>query len=217
MHRTGSRPIRRAFWGAFALPLLVVGSAAGGRGDQGVRHATKTHQAEQPAPETRLRVVSCDTLMLSIPHGLDRIVAKAKFVNRGPVGGGEIDFIAGWPNSPRTLQVFRIPAYLFGDMFWEPRRNLVTEWVAGVRPVVDVFHVANGRAALVFSHGSNGGFEYWDDAIVRNNAALGPDGRYHYTTSDIWRWNGTEYKLIATLPYRQRVEALAKLPHGVGD
>ncbi len=119
----------------------------------------------------------------------DRVVVKQNFVRGGAVFGAEVDFIAGWPGSPRRVQAFRVP-YLLNDMFFQLDGNLVTEWVGGDRPVVEVFHVGQGGVRLVFKHGSRAGPEYWDSSILINNAAIESDGNYHNTTTEIWKWEG---------------------------
>jgi hypothetical protein len=196
--------------GAFVVSLLMTGAPAAAVG------AAAQRAGSPPAP-AKLRAIACAALLFNVPNGLDRIVVKAEFLPTGYAGGGEVDFVADWPRAPRTLQVFTIPTYFFGGMFFDTAGNVITEWVAGDRPVVEVFHVENGRATLVFSDGARAGFDFWRDAILVNNAALGKDGSYHSTTTEIWRWNGTAYKLIATVPYKTRLEALARLMHGANE
>ncbi|MGH9397267.1 MAG: hypothetical protein ACRD18_10515 [Terriglobia bacterium] len=79
--------------------------------------------------------------------------------------------------------------------------------------MIQVFQPINGGAKLVFERGARTGFEYWGNVILQNNAAIGTDGNYHATATKLWRWDGAKYDLLATVPYKQRLEALAKLEH----
>lgn len=71
--------------------------------------------------------------------------------------------------------------------------------------------MVKGGAKLVFNEGARGGFEYWHDVILRNDAAIGADGNYHATRTKLWRWDGERYKLLATVPYGQPLRELARL------
>jgi hypothetical protein len=194
--------------GAFVVSLVVTGAPAAALGAA----ARRPGPTQAPAPRI---VVACRALPGGTPGGVDWVAIRAELYQGGMLNG-EVDFVADWPRSPKTVQTFG-EGWGFLGMFFDTAGNVVTEWGAADRAVVEVFHVANGRAAMVFSHGARAGFEYWRDAILVNNAALGKDGVYHSTTTDIWRWNGTAYKLIATVPYKTRLEALARLMHGANE
>lgn len=196
-----------------ALGLLTLGPAAGASTGQNPRH-TGAHPSETTDPGLTMRVVACQGLGPPGSKGINRVVVKQNFIGDGSVSGAQVDFIAGWPGSPKTVKVFT-NAYGFNDMFFEPD-VLVTEWVAVDRPVVEAFHVGKGGVKLVFSKGARGGFDYWNNVIMPINAALGADGNYHPTTVDLWEWDGEEYRLLETVPYDKRLEALARVAHEPG-
>lgn len=209
MHRTVGKRIRWTSRLLFALSLAFAGSAPVALGRGGPFQAAQMRQSARRPDSNPMREVACGTLVAGSQGGIDRIVVKAELYQEA-ILSGEVDFIADWPKAPKTVQVFREP-WGFADMFLDVAGNIVTEWVAGDRPVVEVFHVINGRAARVFSRGARAGFDFWRDTILVNNAALGADGNYRDTTTEIWRWNGAAYKLIATVSHGQRLEALARL------
>ncbi len=199
------------------LAGVVLALSAHGResSERGFHANKRPRQSDRGLPSVRLRTVACQMLGAVAGTAPDRVVVKQNFVRGGAVFGAEVDFIAGWPGSPCRVQAFRVP-YLLNDMFFQLDGNLVTEWVGGDRPVVEVFHVGQGGVRLVFKHGSRAGPEYWDSSILINNAAIESDGNYHNTTTEIWKWEGRSYRLLATVPYRQRLEALARL-EGKGE
>jgi len=99
----------------------------------------------------------------------------------------------------------------FSDIFWVTKDVVASEWVGGDRPVVEVFHLVENGARMVFNEGARAGFEFWHTTILLNDAAMGTDGNYQATTTQIWKWDGNQYKLVTTVPYNRRIEALAKL------
>lgn len=157
-------------------------------------------------------IIGCLPLFPSTDEAPNRVEVRQNANSTGP--SYTVYFIGGWPNTPKTL--YRYFEYWAGlvDMFFAGgRNNLVIEWEAGDRPVVQVFHLDANGARLVFSKGSRGGAEYWGGVILLDDAAIGSDGNYHFTATELWQWNGNQFKLVATVPYAQRLEALAKLEH----
>lgn len=156
-------------------------------------------------------VVGCQSLAPHAgPNAPDRVVIKQKLFRGLPVMGAEVEFVSISMSQPKTLRTFQTP-YLFNDVFFQPGGILVTEWVAGDRPVTEAFHFGAGGVDMIFNKGARGGFEYWHNVILRTGAAIGSDGNYHSTTTQLWQWDGRQYKLVATVPYNQRLKALAKL------
>lgn len=216
MHHMGTKAKNfAALLIVLAVALLALGSAGCARAGENPQHSG-TRRVRRNGLDVALRIVACQPLDSQVAGEPDRVVVKQKFTGTAPVFGAQVDFVAGWPDSPKTVQVFRVQ-YLFNDMFFQPGGVLITEWMAGDRPVVEAFHLRKGGAKLVFSRGSRAAPEYWDNSILINNAALAADGNYRNTTTEIWHWDGERYRLVATVPYSDRLKALAKLEHHPRD
>lgn len=154
------------------------------------------------------RVVDCLTIPFSEDGAPNRVEVRQNRVSEGPPYS--VYFIAGWPDSPKTVAEYPGAEPSPPDMFFAGA-NLILEWVAGDRPVIQAFHIVRGGVNLIFERGARAGFEYWGNMILQNNAAIGTDGNYHATTTKLWQWDNKQYKLVATVPYDQRLYVLAKL------
>ncbi|MGH9396819.1 MAG: hypothetical protein ACRD18_08205 [Terriglobia bacterium] len=188
---------------ACARPVPLLG--------QSTKQPSHTSGSASPEGWGRSQTVGC-LYVLESPLGVpNRVVVKENpAAPRRPLF--EVYFIGGWPDSPRTLLV-RPEGYTFVDMFLVPGRILVTEWAAGDRPVVQAFRLVKGGAEVVFNQGARAGFEFWNNTILQSNAAIGPDGNYHTTTTQIWEWKGQQYQSVGTVPYAERLGALTRLSH----
>jgi hypothetical protein len=135
--------------------------------------------------------------------------------NPAPVGPSyNVYFIGGWPDSPKTLSTYPEEWAGLLNLYWGGGEdNLVIEWVAGDRGVIQVFHLGKGGARLVLDEGPRGGFEVWHDAILLYDAALGVDSRYHCTATEIRRWDPKEavYRRWGKVPCGQTIDALKTL------
>jgi hypothetical protein len=172
------------------------------------RAETKVGHAGRGPLLSRGRLVECASLVPTEEGMPDRIEVRENSKSAGPAY--TVYFVAGWPASPTVLTEYpgfspSPPQILFAGS------NLILEWVAGDRPVIQAFRLVKGGAKLVFNEGARGGFEYWHEVILQNDAALGADGNYHATTTKLWGWDGERYKLLATVPYGQRLRELARL------
>lgn len=176
-------------------------------------HAQGRH-VDRGAPEPGGKVVDCLTLLPAEGGIPNRVEVRKNDGSTGPPYS--VYFIADWPDSPKTVAEFKGLSPSPPDMFFAGP-NLILEWVAGDRPVMQAFQPVKGGAKLVFERGARAGFEYWGNMILQNNAAIGRDGNYHPTTTAVWQWNGNQYKLLTTVPYAGRLNALAGLEGEAGS
>jgi len=196
-----------------AISLLASSGVAIGQPS----HLLKAHpHVRRPNPGPgwdRPQVLQC--LYLGEPtHGLpNRILVKENPVSwKAPIF--ELDFITDWPAAPRTLLVYP-EGYSFIDAFMLDDDILISFWSAADTGVMQAFHLVKGGATMVFEKSRWGTVETWHSTILLDESAIGSDGNYHYTTTQIWQWTGKQYKLAGTVPYHKRLEALAKLSHEV--
>jgi hypothetical protein len=191
---------------ALLLPLSV---AAGAVRPMAMRKMQVCGRPAEPsASQSAARLVACLTFFPSEEGVPDRVEVRE---NRGSAGPRySLYFIVGWPDWPKTAAKYPGYSPVPPDIFFSGA-NLIAEWVAGDRPVIQVFHIVKGGAKLVFERGARAGFEYWGDTILQNDAAIGADGNYHATTTKLWRWDGERYKLLATVPYGRRLFELGVL------
>jgi hypothetical protein len=206
----GTIDLRRLATAMLILALVIVdGRVLTERGFARQLRVHK-HQPRQVLVPGRPRIIACLSLGDPPREGVpDKVVVLENPIpSKEPLF--EIRFIENWRTSPRVVFVYS-ESVTFNDFFLEGSDLLVTEWVGGDRPIAEVFHLVEGGAKLVFNEGARGGFEYWHEVILQNDAALGADGNYHATTTKLWGWDGERYKLLATVPYGQRLRELARL------
>lgn len=139
-------------------------------------------------------------------------------VKENPAGSGvplfEVDFVTDWPTSPRTVLTYP-EGYSYLAMCMMDGDMVLTAWSSASEGVVQVFHLVKGGAKLVLEKSGWATVEHWHDSLLITQSEADQGGKYRYTTSQIWRWGGQNYKLAATVPYARRLLALAKLEHEV--
>lgn len=183
-------------------------------------HLTKRHPQTSeynPAPGWgRTTTLACIYLGEFTPKGAPNRIEVKENAPDSKGGMFEVDFIGGWPTSPKTLLVYP-EGYSFIDASMAEDNMLMTSWSAADSGVFQVFHLVRGGATLVFEKSGWARIETWHSTVLVDHSAKGSEGKYHYTTTEFWQWNGKQYKLAATASYSQRLEALAKLDHEAGS
>lgn len=93
------------------------------------------------------------------------------------------------------------------DMMFAPpySSRVVTVWESGSGIWVRVFYLTPQKVTLVLERGAKSQPEFAWDAILVNG--INDSGQ-----TEIWTWTGEKYKLAATVPFKQRYDALQKLP-----
>ncbi len=122
----------------------------------------------------------------------------------------EVDFMADWPTSPKIVLVYP-EGYSFLGMDVLSPDMVATVWSAASEGVVQVFHLVKGGARLALENSGWATVEYWHNAVLISQSGKRHGGEYRHTTCQIWEWRGGRYKLVTTVPYPDRLEALSRL------
>lgn len=126
----------------------------------------------------------------------------------------------------------KIYKFISGDSFLgmypmgEVNRNLFTLWVAGSAYHFEVFSLIDNKIKLVLDSGSK---EMPEIADIDNDeepeillseghfkAAGKNDTVFIWETTGIYKWNGKSYKLVKTVPWKNRFNALKPRNSKVG-
>lgn len=97
---------------------------------------------------------------------------------------------------------------------------LITVWESGSAVWTRAFRLTPTAVSMVLDRGAHFAPELTADAILIDTGWVpGPSNSdyYHPNRAEIWTWTREKYRLVTTVPFDQRYEALAKLLTGADD
>lgn len=94
---------------------------------------------------------------------------------------------------------------------------VITVWQTGSAFMTRVFRLSADHASIQLERGTHLPPEFTLDGILLNKGWVSTHGRCCTASkTEIWIWTGIKYKLVATVPFDQRYDALGKLEHESG-
>ncbi len=124
-----------------------------------------------------------------------------------------IRFVRETPEESRVVLTYPGDGHVLNMISREDGSVVVIVFELGSGMEVKAFRLENSKALLVFDRGAETQPEFpWGTILLNVGKVLQANDSYYPKETEIWTWTGQTYKLAATVPFKQRYDALQKLP-----